>query len=136
MQDYTCEGTSSGSSAQQWQWQWSAGPQCITVPQDFQFAYTLADNKKMDKYYRVKKDTATWEVGAVLQNKGDNGGYMSVNDFYDKPCIEGIGYHETKKVVENSPEFFERVYPVSLLTKTVYRLKEEARELFTKEHQA
>lgn len=91
---------------------------------------------KTEKFYRVKKDLPTWKVGAVLKNEGEKGGYKSVNDLYDCDCVEGKEYHETSYVVENSPEFFERVYPVSLLSKVVYKVKEEARILFEKEHTA
>lgn len=87
-----------------------------------------------DKFYRVVKDTPEWEVGAILKRVDDNRLYLPVNDLFNKYEETEIGEYHT--IVESTPDFFERVYPVDLLSKTVYKLKAEARELFSKEHTA
>ena len=38
----------------------------------------------------------------------------------------------SSEVIENSPDYFQKVYSVNLLTKVVYRCKEEARDLIAK----
>ncbi len=89
----------------------------------------------MDKFYRVKKDLPWVTVGAVLKKVGSN--YKLVNDLYTTDAVEeGQDLHFIAYGIEHAPEWFERVYEVSLLTKTVYKLKEEAKELFSKEQEA
>ncbi len=83
-----------------------------------------------NKFYKVLKDLPAWEAGAIIRLNSD--GYTSVNELFNKEHTGGE-YYETSRIVENSPEWFERVYPVSLLTKVVYKAKAEARELFSKE---
>lgn len=93
-----------------------------------------------EKYYRVKQDNFMWEKGAILKRSENLGskdscyGYEPINDLYN------AGDNQTEYIsgyiIESRPEWFERVYPVNLVTKTVYKLKEEAKELFSKEHVA
>lgn len=96
----------------------------------------LTSNNTMTKFYRLKKDHPGLEVGAVLSNEENSKEYAPINNLFLKTVLEGVPFCEMNTLVENSPEWFERVYPVSLLTKTVYKVKAEARELFTKEHNA
>lgn len=86
------------------------------------------------KFYKVLKDTPLWEAGAVIQfcpELGSKGGYVAVEEIFNKEFTgkEFLG----RRIVENSPEWFQKVYKVNLLTKAVYRVREEAKELFNKE---
>lgn len=101
---------------------------------DMELISNKKEEKNMAKFYRVKKETPAWEAGAVVSNEKDSAKYKTINDLWDKECIEGIEYWESLKVVESSPEWFERVYPVNLIKKTVYKLKAQAQELLSKEH--
>lgn len=90
-----------------------------------------------EKYYRVKKDNFLWSEGAILKQDLERGkesekyGYAPINDIWDTTENNGTEYI-TGRIIENNPEWFERVYEVNLLTKTVYRTKEEAKEFITK----
>lgn len=84
----------------------------------------------MDKYYRLKKDTPALDAGAILRLDGD--GYKPIDDLYSTPAC-GDNPYFAKFTIENASDWYERVYPVNLITKTVYKLKEEAREYFSKE---
>lgn len=90
-----------------------------------------------DKYYKVIKDMPAMQKGGIFVKKEGSSEYSPLNDLHVQPCLENRGnWTELSAVVENSPEFFTRVYPVNLLTKIVYKSKEEAREIFSKEHTA
>ncbi len=69
----------------------------------------------MDKYYRVIKDNPLWEEGAILQNGSNEGkGYDAVEDVWHKnKHADGSSQSEylSDYIVENQPDFFERVYP-------------------------
>lgn len=78
------------------------------------------------RYYQVVKENFLWEIGAILKPREDRPGYGPINDLYKK--------HENNEfvssvIVENCPEYFERVYKVDLLTQVVYETKEKARKL-------
>lgn len=89
----------------------------------------------MDKHYRLKKDLPGITAGAVLKKFGSV--YEPINDLYNTDAVEeGTTPRYNIYSVEHAAEWFERVYPVNLLTKTVYKLKEEAKELFSKEQSA
>ena len=83
----------------------------------------------MNKFYKVIKDNFLWEEGAILKQTQNGTGYEPVDDLYKKH--EGNEYI-TSVIVENSPETFVRVYPVNLVTRTVYKLKEEAKAIMSK----
>lgn len=71
----------------------------------------------MTKYYRVRKDTFLWKVGAVLAWDGTNG-YSAIEDIWDAvPVIQGE--YISARIVENSgnADFFERVYQDTLTGK-------------------
>ena len=108
-----------------------------------QFAYKMVDNIKekpmTTKFYRVKQNVPSLDAGAIIKFDGDR--YTPVNDLYNTEAgdliVEKNGRITFNSIaVEKSPEFFERVYEVKLLSKIVYKLKAEARELFQKEHTA
>lgn len=91
------------------------------------------------KYYRVKKDTFLWQAGAILEidrENGSKGGYSPISDIWDvitdKEDVDGE--YISAVFVENNPEWFERVYKVDLATKTIYEVKEKAKELMTKSY--
>lgn len=73
-----------------------------------------------------------WEEGAILKSEGD--GYVAVDEVWNHVDLktEYISDH----IVENegNSEWFERVYPVNLLSKTIYKGKAEAKELLSKEY--
>lgn len=82
------------------------------------------------KYYRVIKDNFLWEDGAILKQNSDNSGYVPVDDIFCK--IEHTNEYISKDIIEKSPEYFEKVYKVDLLTKVVYETKDRAKELITR----
>ncbi len=95
------------------------------------------NNKTMnEKYYQVLKDTPAWKTGAIIEGRGGNNGYSAINAVYETEAAEGISYYETKQVVENSPEYFERVYRVAKDKKTVYTTKEAAQKIINDEQAA
>lgn len=81
------------------------------------------------KFYKVIKDNPLWEVGAILELKNDQYHALDGVDMWDK-CEELKDSWLGFRVVEKSPDFFEKVYPVNLLTKTVYKCKAEAQEIW------
>lgn len=82
------------------------------------------------RYFKVIKENFLWDIGCVL--RPCTNGYSPIDDLYKKhDCDEYI----STKIVENSPDYFERVYKVDLLTKTVYVLKDKAKELLSKDYQ-
>lgn len=93
----------------------------------------------MAKYYKVIKDHPMWEVGAILHNVDADGdpsdSYYPINDLWVKD-IEGVNerWCEGGKLVENQPEWFQRVYKVNVLKQAKYLAKEEARKAYDKLH--
>lgn len=86
----------------------------------------------MAKYYRVKKDTPMWIEGAIIFNSDYSEKYRATQDIWTR--VEGTeGWTEGDKLVENNPDWYERVYPIDLITKTVYKLKEQALEFYSKQ---
>jgi hypothetical protein len=83
----------------------------------------------MGKFYKVIKDTPVWEVGAILTQDGEDESYSAINDLFTKDIKDvDNDYSELEAVVENCPDFFERVYEVKLLGKAKYLNKLQARE--------
>lgn len=85
----------------------------------------------MEKFYRVIKENFLWEVGAILKANND-GGFVPVDDIFVK--VDNTREYISTKIIENSPEYFERVYKVDLVSKVVYKLREEAKEILKKEY--
>ena len=80
------------------------------------------------RYYRVIKDTFLWEEGAIITNKDNSSDqYRPIDDIYKK--FEDSNEYISAMLIEKNPEWFERVYAVNLLTKTVYKVKNEAKAL-------
>jgi len=82
------------------------------------------------KFYRVIKDLPQWSEGAIV--KLDDGGYVTISDLWNTEATDIAEKDDDTiciraKVVENSPEYFERVYEVGVLGKTKYLAKEAAR---------
>jgi len=72
-----------------------------------------------------------WSKGAIISSSGS--GYRAVDDVFN--AVELGTEYISDHIIEN-PEnevFFERVYKVDLITKVVYKLKSEAKELLSKE---
>ncbi len=85
------------------------------------------------KYYRVIKENFLWKVGAIVQKdvvRSEHYSPIDNSDLWSEVEVEH-SEHISGKVVENSPKYFERVYPVNLLTKTVYKAKKEALEMIS-----
>ncbi len=82
----------------------------------------------MTKYYRVIKDNFLWDVGAILKKDNDEKGYTPIDEIFCK-LERNILEYITADIIEDSSEYFERVYGVNLLTKTVFKTKEEAKEI-------
>ena len=87
-----------------------------------------------DKFYTVLKPTYAFEAGAILKKDGDS--YKAVSDIWNTEAAEGHSPSITARYVEHvsNKEWFQRVYAVNLLTKTVYKIKVEALELMNKEY--
>lgn len=86
------------------------------------------------KYYRVTQDNFMWHKGAILVNNAHGGdGYMPVDgtDIWD--MTDNQNEYISDRMIESNPVYFERVYQVNLLSRTLYKLKEEAREVMEKQ---
>lgn len=84
------------------------------------------------KFYRVKKENFLWEVWAILKEEKEDAWtwYSPIDDCFKK--FDNDEYISSI-IVENSPEYFERVYEVkSFLDKIVYETKEKAMTLVSK----
>lgn len=88
----------------------------------------------MSKFYRVIKDLPLLDVGAILSNEKDSREYFPINDLFTKDVkdISGGDWYEMARLVENQPEWFERVYKVTLATQARYLAKDKAREFYDK----
>lgn len=88
----------------------------------------------MNKFYRVLKESPLWDEGAIISDEtyGSGNGYKAIDQVYVHDKCE----HEyiSSPIVESQPDWFERVYPVNLVSKTVYKLKAEAKEILSKLH--
>ncbi len=86
------------------------------------------------KYYRVIEDTFMWEKGAIISDKNESKKYRSIDPIWDK--TEDQTEYISDSIIEDevNKKFFERVYPVNLITKVVYRLKAEAKAALEKEY--
>lgn len=92
------------------------------------------ENKNM-KYYRVIQDTPAWLKGAILKQDGET--YEPISDLWntdahDKKASDVIDYSEMDYIIENSPEWFERVHEVSVLGKMQYLTTTAARKSYNK----
>lgn len=90
----------------------------------------------MSKYYKCLQETPLWEKGAIISNK-EGSGYRPISDLWVKD-IEGIteSWYEGAEAVENQPEWFQRVYNVSVLGKTKYLAKDAAKAAHEKLHKS
>lgn len=104
-----------------------------------QLSEVTKENKIMtSKYYRVKKETVAWNEGAVLEYDGSNQ-YKPISDLWDTDARDrgvklGRSYAECDYIVENSPEWFERVYDVTVLGKVKYLVKDAAQKAYSELH--
>ena len=87
-----------------------------------------------NKFYRTTKASFLWDEGIIIENSAVSGGkvigYKPVDNVFENkyvPCE-----YVSSEIVENNPEWFEEVYPVSFLTKTVYKGIDEAKESIKK----
>lgn len=85
----------------------------------------------MTKYYRIIKDHPLWEVGAILSNDdSDRDNYSPIEDIWCKvPKTEE--YADGSQLVENQPEFYERVYK-DKLDKLVFYTRDEMKKVYEK----
>lgn len=76
------------------------------------------------KYYKVLKENFLWEVGTILHPSINSPGYIPVDPIYYKieDCVEYI----SSKIIETSPEYFQRVYKVDLVTQVIYEVRDRA----------
>lgn len=85
------------------------------------------------KYYRAKKDSFLWEEGAILACEDNR--CKPVTDIWNVTEYNGNEY-VSSPIIENNPEWFERVYEVSLVGTVVYEAREKAKELLKKQYKA
>lgn len=87
-----------------------------------------------NKFYRTTKASFLWDEGIIIENSVVLGsevkGYQPVDNVFRNKYVPGE--YVSSKIVENNPEWFEEVYPVSFLTKTVYKGIDEAKESIKK----
>lgn len=97
-------------------------------------------NKKgsnMPKFYKLVKDTPALEEGAILEESSsdDEGLYRPISDLWDTLAAEKCeNYWESSDIIENSPEWYVRVYKVGVLGKSKYLVKTEARKAHAELH--
>jgi hypothetical protein len=91
-----------------------------------------------DKLYRVKKDTYVWVEGAIIK-KNTDGDYQAINDIWNvegndelTKFLEKGNFYVSAEVVENSPDWFERVYKVSSLKGMLYVVKDKMKKILSK----
>lgn len=84
----------------------------------------------MTKFYRATKDSFLWSKGAIIAKKDDQRGYESISDLWNV-VEESDDEYISPGIVEKSPDWFERVYEVNLLSKTMYLGKEEAKKILS-----
>ena len=93
------------------------------------------ENKKMEKFYKVMQDTYLFKKGAVLSNKDNSSQFKATHDIWN---VEGNDILNkfmsgepgiASDIVENSPEWFQRVYSKKSLTGIYYVTKEKLRDL-------
>lgn len=97
------------------------------------------DTTKMEKFYRLKKSTATHEAGAVFVSV-DGGVYRPTDDVFSREtankdlenAINNVALGTV--IVENSPEWFERVYKRSSIKGAVFVTKKILKDLTAKLH--
>lgn len=85
----------------------------------------------MTKHYRIVKDHPLWETGAIISNKQDEKQYLPISDIWNRELVgydSDSGFYESASLVEHQPEWFQRVYEVSILGKARYLSKEAARK--------
>lgn len=85
-----------------------------------------------DRYYRAKKDSFMWDEGALLKCDDDEH-CVSIDSVWNA-CESAGDEYISESIIKAQPDWFERVYPVNLLTKTVYKPKAEAKELLSREY--
>lgn len=82
------------------------------------------------RYYKVIKDHPLWINGAIISdNRQESDAYFPTNEIFckDVPNITNVeNWNEGKGLVENSPEFFERVYKVENSKNIIYNDKVSA----------
>lgn len=92
------------------------------------------------KFYRAVQDNPGITKGAIIEKAQGSSIYAPVSDLYHQEAIpdgEKVVFADFADfVVEKNPQWFEKVYPVNLLTKTVYKLKSEALDAINKEYNA
>lgn len=85
------------------------------------------------KYYKVIKDHPLWIKDAIISNnKENNVNYFAIDEIFckDIPNLQNVeNWYESKNLVENSPDFFERVYQVNNFKNIFYETKEKALEI-------
>lgn len=89
----------------------------------------------MSKFYKVIKDHPIWEVGAIISTERGNN-YYPIDDIWTKTDARGNDFQddngdpfgEATNIVENQPEWFERVYKVKLLGAARYLSRAKAKE--------
>jgi len=86
------------------------------------------------KYYRAIKDSFLWSKGAIVafdEHLGSGeGGYRPIEDIWNANNSV-LSEYITARIVESSPEWFERVYSDSV-SKMVFKTAQEMKELFSK----
>lgn len=91
------------------------------------------------KYYRLLKDSPAYKAGAIMKVDDNDSKHCSpVSDLWDSESMvmaKSLGYKPfglATGVIENAPEWYERVYEMSWLGKQTFLTADKAREAFAK----
>jgi hypothetical protein len=99
----------------------------------------INNNITMEKIYRALKDTPQFTAGAILIKKEGDSSYKLTDDIWNtetenetlkKYLCSGISF--APELVENSPEWYERVYSVKSIKGMYYVAKDKMKELLSK----
>jgi hypothetical protein len=75
-----------------------------------------------------------WKQGAILKldnGCGGCGGYVPITDLWDT-TDQNEGEYISARIIENNPDWFERVYEMNPGKKAVYLIKEKAQQVASK----
>lgn len=86
----------------------------------------------MTKYYRVIKENFLWEVGTIISNDNNGGDYLPADDVFANKY--NPNEYISDSIVENTPEYFERVYKLNLVNKIKYLAEDKYRDLIKKSY--
>jgi hypothetical protein len=98
-----------------------------------------AEENKVEKYYKTLKDLPNLVKGAILVKEEGENSYKIKEDIWVvdnkeiQKYMETGSWNEADIIVENSPDWYERVYPVKSFKGAYYVVKSKLQEIMSKE---